>query len=350
MKKSVVSDWQALSVLLEQGAPQLEPYFVYKACIAFAINGETHEAELTLAKEYSVLLSARRAIKVLNLPVTAALLENYPKLDVTHERYFELMGDREYLFGLLAHRMHDPETSEACFEQAAQLHAKGKDRHRALRSLINQKICRSTLASHVSGDLFFLKQRAFAEGYFDLVGNIEKAAACEWLCDGNFAEAERASQNAVAQYSIDGCPEDRSVAMTLYGISTFLMGHHEKAALLVGQVVIKNGKVASYLSILESLLAGKAPQLTEGHPLFPVQWPKMSKLKMNSIPGRIMQCLNESPMGRDQLIQSIWGENAIDPSYCGRLYTAIKDLRRKYGVSIEFDGQNYQISKSINRI
>ena len=45
----------------------------------------------------------------------------------------------------------------------------------------------------------------------------------------------------------------------------------------------------------------------------------------------------------EELIAAVWGENATDQSYCGRLYVAINAIRKDGLITIIFDGENYKI-------
>lgn len=337
-----ISDWKALAMLTE-GDVELPVYLIYKACIAFAINGNSHSAELSLSHEFTQLLKARRFIKEENFRDAANLLDNY-FLESEHDFFFELSGDRDYLRALIAHRTNQPTLAEMYFKEAARQHSKGKDEHRKLRSLINQHIVTADLTTHLTGEIFFLKQRAFSANFFDLVGNIEKAAANVWLHEGNYFEAVRSAKAAVDSYQIDGCPEDRTVALTLLAIAQVLDGRHAEAVMTQNSIHIKGGKVSSYLLILNSLLDGAKPDIPPGHPLFGAPFNLKPKIKDNSILGKVLTVLKSSPASRDELITKVWGQQAIDPSYNSRLYTAIKDLRTKHGISISFDGEQYKIA------
>jgi tetratricopeptide (TPR) repeat protein len=338
-----LSDWQATVHLMENGTQGLAPLIVYKACSAFASNGQSHEAEALLETPYRRLLEARRKMKSGQWEDAHSILVSDLGLNDAHENYFELQGDRHYILGNLAHRQNQPGAAEAQFKTAAQFYKQGRDQHRLLRCLINEKICRSSLTSHVSGELFFLKQKAFNEEFWDLVGNIEKAAVPRWLAVGSFAEALQASQRALEAYRRDGCPEDRAVAQALNAICLCLTGDKPEAARIENTIAIRDGKVATYLNIIRSLLNGQIPLVDPDHSLADAMWETELGPKRNSIPGRILECLSQQAMERDELIRVIWGETATDPSYCSRLYTAIRDLRRKYQISVEFDGRQYRL-------
>jgi hypothetical protein len=339
---ATLSDWRALCLLAERGAGALGDYDLYKACVSFAINGRAHEAEARLGKEYRALLAARRALKSGAASEAERLLQGF---DPKGERAPELRGDRDFLLGLLAHRGGNAALAEQRLGSAIEWYRLGADEHRTLRAVINQKICRSSLESFQAGELFFLKQRATAGGFFDLVGNIEKAAVNELLRSGEFSEAVAASLRALAAYEKDGCPEDRSVALALHAIALRLAGRPEDARRAEEGLRIRDGKVEPYVAILASLAAGERPELPPGHPLLGVDWNAMPGPKENSIPGRILQRLQAGSAERDDLIRSIWGPNAVHPSYAARLYTAIKDLRRKYKVPVEFDGASYRLAR-----
>ena len=200
------------------------------------------------------------------------------------------------------------------------------------------------LKSHINGELYFLKQRAFSNRYFDLVGNIERAAANIWLHEGNSLEALKCAQAAAECYQIDGCPEDKAISVALVAIAQLNYRNQKAAIETINSIHIKTGRIVSYLEIFKSLLIGKTPELAVGHPLHGVKWNVQPRIKENSIPGKIYFALQGSPASRDSLIKSVWGEDAIDPSYNSRLYTAINELRKKYGVEVNFDGEQYKIS------
>jgi len=335
-----LSDWQATSSLLELGVRSLQKYDVYKACVSFAINGGLHEAEAELTAPYRELLEVRRLLKAQQMNLALDKLNAF-QAPRGHERYFELTGDRDHLLGMAYHRLGDLPLSEEKLSSAIAFYRQGADEHRTLRALVNQKICRSTLETYTTGDLFFLKQRAAAAGFLDLVGNIEKAAVAELLLAGETTEAANAAERAIEAYRTDGCPEDRAVAQALLAIAQWLSGEKEAARATEKSLLIRNGKVEVYGSILAALFNGKNPVVPAGNPLAEVQWNASCGPRDNSIPGKILRRLQTGGAERDELIRSVWGENAIHPSYAGRLYTAIKDLRGKYKVPVVFDGARY---------
>lgn len=334
-----ISDWQAVTAVLEKDA--ISEYEIYKACVSFSINGATHAAECDLPAVYKLLLESRRCLKADEMARAIKILQQDWHIDPTHPHYYELSGDQQYLMGLIWHRQNSPERAEGFFERATQLYDKGKDTHRALRSLINQKICNASSESYIKGEIFFLKQRAFSLRYHDLVGNIEKAAACELLCVGEYTQAKIAAQSALTAYQLDGCPEDRAVATALLGIAHWITGDRAAAAECEATLQVRDGKVKSYLDILNALLSSKRPKILQGHPLDRVNWSRVQGIKKRTISGTIVERLKLGPAGRDELIQHVWGEKAIEPYYCNRLHSAINDLRTRHRIRIEFDGQNY---------
>lgn len=370
-----MSDWQAAGLLVGQDLSTINPYLIYKGCIAHANNGQTHAAERMLNAAYQQLLLARRYLKTdLESKMIEAL--NF-EIDLKHPRYFELMGDREHILGSHFNRQSEPANAAQHFARAHTYFQQGADAHRALRSLINQAICFSTAASHTAGELFFLKQRANREGFHDLAGNIEKAAVSVWLAAGNHAEALRSSQASLNSYNLDGCPEDRAVVLALLAICQVLVGKIEDAQISAKSVLIRNGKVERYLTIIDDLLQGRVPQIPAQHHLASVSWCRSvhrplaadasvplfatsltraqsgvyaqskrgASPKANSIPGQILKHLAEQNLKRDELIRKVWGENAIDASYCARLYSAINDLRHKFHVDVQFDGEAYLLGE-----
>lgn len=123
-----------------------------------------------------------------------------------------------------------------------------------------------------------------------------------------------------------------------------MSGKNEEALRSERSLLIHDGKVAIYSGILSALIAGKEPVVPKGNPLELMRWKRGSGgPKENSIPGKILQRLRKGRAGREELIHLVWGEGARHPSYAARLYTAIKDLRGKYGIPVEFDGAEYRL-------
>jgi len=337
-----LSDWQTTGVLVERGAATLGDYDLYKACVSFAINGGAHESEARLPAEYRALLEIRRRLKAGQLDEVRSSLETWavPK---GHEREFELLGDRAYVRAMLHHRRSEMAASAASLGEAAELYRRGRDEHRTLRALVSRKIIESTLETYLTGELFFLKQKAEAAGFYDLVGNIEKGAVTELLLAGEATEAANAAARAIEAYRRDGCPEDRAVSQCLLAISLWLADRKDEARRAEKAVLVRGGKVSSYEAILAALFAGRTPELPAGHPLAAVAWSAAGGPKENSIPGRILRRRRDGAAGREELIREVWGAGAVHPSYDGRLYTAIKDLRGKYRIAVAFDGARYRL-------
>lgn len=335
-----LSDWKALNLLNEQGVDSLSHYHIYKACTALAINGHRSETEDQLNSEYQQLLQIRRLLKSMKLDQAMHECLNF-QVHENHESYFELKGDQAFLLGHIFHRLNEPLKSEESFANATKWYSRGHDNHKKLRSLINKFIVIADIKSHISGDLYFLKQKAFSEKFFDLVANIAKAEANLWLHSGQIDQAERAAKEALELYQIDGCPEDRAISQCYVAISQYLQGKFTEFELSKQGIHIQTGKVLSYLNVLKSLSKNEIPYVTDGHPLYGMKWKLRSRIKENSIPGKILKILQNGAVGRDQLISEIWGEKAIDPSYNNRLYTAMNELRKKYHVNVNYDGEKY---------
>lgn len=126
-------------------------------------------------------------------------------------------------------------------------------------------------------------------GFHDLVGNIDKAYLSVLLCEGHFQNSLAASQSAVEAYQLDGCPKDRSVALALNAICLFLDGQIKAAKSVEQSILIRDGKVAGYLSILKSLFLGKDPALPINHHLSGVPWNLNGAPKSNSVTGNLLK-------------------------------------------------------------
>lgn len=345
-----ISDWQAASLLQERGVSELGEYLVYKACVALSVTGLQHHAENNLNVPYVDLLKARRALQNENFILVKQILGEAWSLSKEHPYFYELSGDRYFILATSAHRQSQPEKAEELYRLAVSEHAQGADSHRALRSLINQHICLAPLESYLYGDIFFLKQKAMRHHFYDLVGNIEKAMTTELLLHGRCEAALVSAQSAIAAYEKDGGPMDRAVAVALLGIAQLQLGFRSEAEQTAATLQIDGGKVSIYQKALKALLGGEAPEIPNGHPLSGILLQGARRLKDNSVPGKIVQILSEQPMERDHLIQRVWGPNCLDESYCSRLYTAIKELRKKHLIQIEFDGQYYRLPSSQFRV
>jgi hypothetical protein len=224
---------------------------------------------------------------------------------------------------------------------AADWYGKAGEPYRELRARINAAICVSSLESCLAGELLAYEQEARRQGYLDLAANICRTRAMELLINGNLLEAHIQAKESADLYQLDGYQDDRAVSIVMSAIALQMNNEGHRAQEMMAQCLIKDGKVKQYLTIYETLVQGKTPQLHAGHPLSRVRWNK-KVLKSESVPGKIVSLLKMKSRSRDELITLVWGENATDTSYCARLHTAINYLRKSKGIVVTYDGEKYK--------
>lgn len=312
------------------------PYDVYKACVSQANLGLTLPEESQLSTGERSLLQARKLLSRGSLDEARKLL-----ISISTDEPL-LHGDKNFLMGQCYHRMGE---QQRCFEFmniAAQSYQDAHETYRELRARINGAISVSTLETCLFGDLQAFEQEARREGYLDLVANILRTRSMNLLTAGQLNEAYFQAMEAAELYQLEGYPDDRTIALLVGAIALHMNGDVLAAQKIRGMCLVVVEKVRPYLMIYESLVQGKIPKLHPGHPLYEVKWKKFA-LKSDSIPGKILQILKEGPCSRDELIVSVWGEDATDPSYNSRLYTAINYIKKSKGIFIAFDGEKYRV-------
>ena len=311
-------------------------YDVYKACVAVACNGMTLPEESSLSKGERVLLEVRRQLFKSDLKMAENMLK-----EITFENHL-LEGDKFFLQAQVYHRRGEQPEASRLWNVAADKYCLIEDFHRELRARVNGALVISTLESCLYGDLLSFEQEAKRQNFLDIAANIARTRAIELLKAGMLNEAYNQSMEASALYQLDGYQDDRAVAVLLAAISQLCLGNLEKAAATRGEVMVSEGKTKVYINIYNDLLAGKIPKVQAGHTMSRIAWKKIM-VKTGSISGKIIENLRKKSMNREELIAAVWGENATDQSYCGRLYVAINAIRKDGLITIIFDGENYKI-------
>jgi tetratricopeptide (TPR) repeat protein len=308
----------------------------YKACVAVANHGLTLPDEEVLAPIYRELISVRRLI------FSKALAEAEEKLRSLQTDDGFLQGDIDFLLGQIYHKRGDQPTAAFLMQSAARHYGASGDSHRELRARVNGAICVSTLASTLFGDLYSCEQEARRQNYFDIVGNICRVRATELLVAGRLQETLAQALEAAHFYQLDGYQDDHSVAIFIGAIALMLQGDVARAQELRGQALATEGKSEIYKQAYDQLLCGKLPKTHEGHPLNAVNWKKLM-VKAESVPGKIIARLRRGPCAKNELIDSVWGQDALSDSYRSRLHTAINYLRQEKSISVVFDGEFYSL-------
>ena len=330
------SEQKCLSTLLTEGRAALATGELYMACAALANNGLTHELEKELSVSEQMLLQARRALNRGELEKAMAILQK----PVEQRGIYE--GDRFALLAQAFHRLGDVQKAAEAFDQAIELFKQAGDEHRELRAAINRLICFSDARSSTVGSLFVLEQRARRSEYYDLAAGVQRTRAIELLRECRLSEATEACRDSLRSYELDGCPEDRLIAMSLLAILEVLGGNLKAAEVARNSVFPVDRRAAVYLQAFDSIVAGRIPPLPKGHALDAIPWKKLM-LKPASVPGKILAALKEKPLTRNQLIEAVWGPRASHPSYRNRLYTAVNAARKAHRVDIIFDGETYRL-------
>jgi tetratricopeptide (TPR) repeat protein len=335
MDKMKHSEYQFLNALKRNDSLSSEE--VYKACVSLANHGATLPEEANLSEEYKILLEVRRLISKNHLTESEEALQSY------QSESFLLRGDREFLLGQIYHKRGIQVTASQFMYRAADLYRLIPDQHRELRARVNGAIMVSTLESALYGELFNFEQEVRRLGFMDILGNICRNRAMEFLVHERIQEAASQAQEAAACYNLDGYQDDRGVALYLAAICFLLMGDTTRAHEVRAQAFTSEGKTEIYKYIYETLLMGKIPKLPEGHTMALINWNKIA-LKHESVPGKIVLKLRQGPLSRDEIIKEVWGPEATDQTYCGRLYTAINYLRKERSIHIVFDGSFYKLA------
>lgn len=343
MEQLIHSEWQLVIHLITYGTAKLTPYEIYKACVPDALNGKIRSESLGLPSEYQDLLEARKAM------YESSYLSSFKKLRhlIRNSNDFLIKGDCYYIYGLIFHRLGRIKWAESFLNQAEIFYSQTADQHKYLRCLINKHICKDSIESYFKGDLFFLKQRCMVDNYLDLIGNIEKSLSCELISIGNFDAGLVAAEAAQIHYGQAGCAEDANVAQVLIAICLYCQGEKHEATKVRSLLQSSKGKFKSFLKIYDQLAQGQKPTINEDHPLYKTPWP-VHQFRKNSVVGQVYLRLSLGPVSREELISTVWGPKAIDPSYVTRLHTVITSLRGKYHFAIEYDGEFYSLISTNN--
>lgn len=336
-----LSDSQC-SVLLAKGEnDKLGLEEIYKASVLKANNGGRIEAETQLTSPFLLLLDARRFLKAESFESATNCLNQFSEISSICDTPKWLQGDQRVLKSAIHQRRGEYRSAIAELQGASDIFQREDEIYRRFRALINVEILKCDFNTFVDGSLYYLQKSAYQEGFVDLVGHIHKARSVELLNRGQFSEAAIAAMDAISKYEVQAPDaEDQAVAQCLVSLSFFLLGNLDLAKEWLSRILVRDGKVKYYFEAINSLIAGRVPVLPESHPLVGTPW-KSPFAKSNSITGKLVRCLQQGPTTRDQLINHIWGADALDPSYCDRLYSAIKQVRKKMGMAIVFDGNYY---------
>jgi tetratricopeptide (TPR) repeat protein len=330
------SESQCLAILETQGENALSPDEVYRAYVVLANNGLSRDGEEKLGSNHRALLEARRLIKAGKTEEAKEIVERVEAATPL------LLGDRSFLLAALHHRQGKIAEAGRLYAEASEFYDDGKDERRRLRAKINSLVCQNEVVTYIVGPLFALEQEARRGGFHDLVGITTRGRAIELIKLGRFEEASVEAESSVESFSIDGCPEDLALARLLAAIAKLAMGDLENAKKQFGRVHMTSGRLATYQAVYESLLAGKKPKTPKGHPLESTSWPRFS-VKHAAIPAKILRRLQAGAATPNELIEEVWGKDAIHPSYRNRLFVALNKLKKSVPQSIVFDGESYRL-------
>lgn len=330
----LTSEQQHLSAL--RSFHQIETVDIYKACVAGANNGLRLPEEHLLGDHEKSLLEARRKLFVSDLKETERILNSFLPQDPL------LNGDRLFLLGQIYHRKGKQKEASDFMNLAAVSFQETGDLHRALRAKVNGALCLSSLESCLFGDLYALELEARRQNFLDIAGNICRTRGIELLIAGRPNEAHAQALEASSLYQLDGFQDDRAVALLIAALAQLTLGDFKAAKELRSLVLFTSGKIEVYAKVYDDILMGKIPKIPKGHALEGISWKKLI-IKSDSVTGKIIEALREGPLTRDELITLVWGENALDDSYCRRLYTAINSIRKDRTATIIFDGERYSL-------
>lgn len=339
------SDWRALAKYYLQGPAALDRVSHYKACVALAVHGKALGSEEALSAPERQLLSARRSLFGGEFVQAKQKISGIDFQLAPTELIDLLRGDQLFLEGVITQREGSFAGAMQCLGRAGEYLLKSEDAHRFLRNEINRELCAESLTSFYLGRLHFLRKEAENLGLYDLVGNIRKAQACQLMDEGRFLEAEDAAHLATVAYGEDGSAEDEAVAYCVLALARLNLGDFPGAQAAILKVRTEGGKVAIFRRAYDSLLEGKRPMFPQGHPLSATNW-SLSLLKPNAVSAKIIRALEAGPKSTHEIIDFVWGAQATHPSYKDRLHSALRQIRRHYGVPVRFDGSQYQIIRS----
>lgn len=332
---SLTSEQQHLSALrtgLDTASVSL-----YKACIAVACNGLKLPEEDQLGPHERNLLEVRRLLFASKLQEAEAILMNFVSPILL------LNGDRLFLWGQIHHRKGEQKLASEYMNYAADEYRSLGDFHRELRARVNGALCLSSLESVLVGDLYCLELEARRRGYSDIVANICRTRATELLIAEKYKQAITQAKDAAEFYLNDGYQDDRSVAILIAALASYLSGDSESALSLRDQVFVTEGKVQIYYRALEALFNHKIPSIPKGHSLERMKWPKLG-IKKNSITAKIISALEDGPLTKEELIDLVWAPKDFNEAYIRRLYSAINQIRKDNQAVVVFNGERYELA------
>lgn len=325
-----------LTAFLMNGGDGRQSYY---AAVALANCGGKLNDEATLPDTWQTLIEVRRSIFRHEFRQAELQLSKLTPSDSWE------MAEKDFLVAQCRHRLGDHEEARHYWLNAARNYELADEHYRSLRARMNAAIVVADLSSCLFGEVFALEQIARHAGHHDLVANAKRTTALEQLTGNQFVDAHLNAKEACEAYLLAGYRDDHSVACLIGAIALWLQGEKDKASALSLSASIKDGKTIVYWEVFQSLVSDRTPKPPKGHPLASVKWARTAA-KSSSVPVKIQQCLQVGPQTRDELIFKIWGDNALDKSYCDRLYTAMNYLRRKLNVPVQFDGERYFIEKN----
>lgn len=335
-----LTDIQNFALLSENKS--LDSLDLYRACVVVACHGLSRDEEQTLPCYAQELLQVRRFLYSESLDEADFILhklryQNLPEI---------FNADRVFLEGQVLHKRGFQKEALLKMHEAADMYHLCKDYFRELRARSNAYIAVCDLQMCLIGELLAIEQKARRLGYFEIAANICRARAEELMQAGKFAQAHQAAEEAISLYANDGYPDDQAVAIYLSALCLLMLGHPEDADKTQLRAKVSDGKVLHFANAYFSLKLGKLPNFPYQHPMSKVPWKInfVKSIKSSSIPGKIIEALNEGPKSRDELITVIWGDDALDPSYTNRLHSALSAIKKNRKIQIRFDGERYLLS------
>lgn len=339
----VHSDLYLLSQFIQQPDHCLDPMDLYRIVAAGSSqNLQLPEVKFLNPKQKALVQIRNKIFQGVDQPQT--LIRELDQLANQYTGPADIcFSDIQAIKANLLQRIGDYEGASCLQMQASQLFYRLGDVFRGLRAVINSKMYHtSSASSYQTGELRILLQQAHRQGFYDLAGHIYRGLALELFNTGEYAQARIAIHAALANYRLLSYPDDESIALFLSTLINLQLNHFDKAKKDFDRAPIRTGKALIYYQAARSCLSGLVPKISNEHPLSRAQW-KKTTFRKNSLPSRLIELLTNSPLTRDELIYTLWGETAISESYCNRLYVLLNQIRKKNLAQIIFNGEKYEL-------
>lgn len=314
------------------------PLEIYRGCIVVACSGKTHSAESQLNDSQRYLLNIRRLIHQAKWQTALDQLQGIDQESIESP----LAGDVSFLKAQILHFMGHQSAAKLEMLKASKLYQENNDMYRSIRAEVNAHIANGDLNSVINGTLFLLEKKVKQFDFPEITAHVLRARAQIFAQSEMFTDAIPLLKESIQLYSRKGYPQDECVARVSLAICYLHLGRHDEAIAEYKNCHIKDGKVKPFIDFFNSMMSEQKPIVPIDHPLFQMPWIIKHK-QDNKVTSKILRLLKMRDFSRDELIYQTWGPNSDDPSYVTRLHSAIRQVKKKHNVQIDFDGERYRL-------